>query len=978
MENILSRVTGGSSSIIDGTLASTIPGECVSAESSWGAVWPPSQSRGQWVVSRQHGGLSALCRWQHFDADLSSTSVLSVSSPEAFGFLSENPGPITFQASGSSLAEVVLGLKGLTVPVGETLSVIGGDIELTSVQFPDLPTVASRLQAPGGRVNIVGVASAGEAVLSVSGIEVDTFDQLGRIGVGEGSLISVSGDRGGTVVIRGGSLATGEGSLILSNTLSSMSGAAIGIDIHVTDDLLISGSILQSATAGDGDAGNVLVSAGRDASLVNALIDTRSFTFLGRGGATTLVAPDLTLDNTVIDASTTGTGQGGTVTIQGERFVAENETLITSAPFSSGMGGAISIETTESIVFRGGSDILNGPVELDEPAELGDAGDVSIRSPVVQLTGEGFISTNTNGAGNGGDISIEADRLTIDGGFGLTSTGAAGQGGNMTIVAAESVVISSESDSVRSGISTGTLGDGNAGHITITSRVVVLDRANISAFTSDVILPNNNGNAGDILIDVDELTLRNDAIISGGTNGETTAGAGGSVTILARKGVDIDGDFSAILNGVESSQGAGSITIRTPRLAVTGGGLIESNTFGAGSGGIIDIEVVDLHLQGGGGISSLTTGSGRGGIIVVSASGSISIQGTGVEGESSGIATISSSTGTAGSVQMRTPLFSMDQGVISAGTLDVGAASDIVVETDELRMTNGALIDSSTLGTGSAGSVTIRGLGGVGSVARAIRLTNSTLRTRATSDGTGGNIQINAADVTLDRATISATTSGIGNAGNITVADVDTFQSDNSTVTTEAMQADGGNIQVTAQTMIRLRDSEITATVGGGDQTVGGNITTNSEFVILENSRIVANAFEGRGGNIQIAAEAFLADANSAVSASAALGVDGMVSIDTFNELSETVTPLPGNFEGATTLLRERCAGRLRGQGTGRFILAGRDRPPNSPGGVLSSPLPREDMPELAGTLVITDASRQAPRGTHHPEVHRQPWYCDG
>jgi len=59
--------------------------------------------------------------------------------------------------------------------------------------------------------------------------------------------------------------------------------------------------------------------------------------------------------------------------------------------------------------------------------------------------------------------------------------------------------------------------------------------------------------------------------------------------------------------------------------------------------------------------------------------------------------------------------------------------------------------------------------------------------------------------------------------------------------------------------MIRLRDSTINTSVAGGAWTVGGNITIDPDFIILQNSKIIANAFEGRGGNIRIVAGTFLA-----------------------------------------------------------------------------------------------------------------------
>ena len=65
---------------------------------------------------------------------------------------------------------------------------------------------------------------------------------------------------------------------------------------------------------------------------------------------------------------------------------------------------------------------------------------------------------------------------------------------------------------------------------------------------------------------------------------------------------------------------------------------------------------------------------------------------------------------------------------------------------------------------------------------------------------------------------------------------------------------------------------------GGGASTVGGNITIDPQFVLLQNSQIIANAFEGTGGNIRIVAQqVFLADPASQVSASSALGINGQV-----------------------------------------------------------------------------------------------------
>ena len=99
----------------------------------------------------------------------------------------------------------------------------------------------------------------------------------------------------------------------------------------------------------------------------------------------------------------------------------------------------------------------------------------------------------------------------------------------------------------------------------------------------------------------------------------------------------------------------------------------------------------------------------------------------------------------------------------------------------------------------------------------------------------------------------------------------------------------------------------------------------NSEFVILENSQIVSNANQGRGGNINIEAEVFLADPDSVVSAIALnseVGINGEVNVEAVvTNLSDVVTPLPPDFASAASLLRDRCAAQLQ-EGTVSSLVA--------------------------------------------------------
>jgi large exoprotein involved in heme utilization and adhesion len=157
-----------------------------------------------------------------------------------------------------------------------------------------------------------------------------------------------------------------------------------------------------------------------------------------------------------------------------------------------------------------------------------------------------------------------------------------------------------------------------------------------------------------------------------------------------------------------------------------------------------------------------------------------------------------------------------------------------------------------------------------------------------------------------------------------------------SSITTESIKADGGNIEISASFEVSLIDSKITASVGGGPQTTGGNITIDPQYVILKNSQIIANAFEGRGGNILINTNVFLADPDSVVDASSALGINGTVDIRALiTNVSGLLTPLSTDYVSATALLRESCMARIRGGKYSSFVVGGRDGLPIEPGNLL-------------------------------------------
>jgi large exoprotein involved in heme utilization and adhesion len=141
--------------------------------------------------------------------------------------------------------------------------------------------------------------------------------------------------------------------------------------------------------------------------------------------------------------------------------------------------------------------------------------------------------------------------------------------------------------------------------------------------------------------------------------------------------------------------------------------------------------------------------------------------------------------------------------------------------------------------------------------------------------------------------------------------------------------------------MVRLTDSSITSSVGNETKTdtFGGNITIDPQFVILQNSQILAQAFAGAGGNITIVSNVFLADPSSLVDASSQLGISGTVNIlSPVQNIGGELTALTQEFSSAAALLAQQCAARAADGKFSTFVVAAREGLPAEPGGFLASP----------------------------------------
>ncbi|ETW94574.1 MAG: hypothetical protein ETSY2_49580, partial [Candidatus Entotheonella gemina] len=378
---------------------------------------------------------------------------------------------------------------------------------------------------------------------------------------------------------------------------------------------------------------------------------------------------------------------------------------------------------------------------------------------------------------------------------------------------------------------------------------------------------------------------------------------------------------------------------------------------GRGSGGDIQVKANDIFIADGATITTLGAGLGPAGDVLIQAETSVTIQHHEDGGPVAGIFSFAGSDSAAGVITVRAGSLVMDGGAMGTseeirGTLP--RSGSVTVEVDRLILSGGAQIDSSTGGDFPGGTVMITATE-IASLAEGSVITVGT-----GGEADAGDIHIRVGRLILHgESRIASESSGSGAPDTITVTANEIVMSARSTVTTNAEQVNGGNIEIKAE-RLRLNNSSITATVNA-EQGMGGNITIDSELVLLlEGSEIIARAAEGRGGNINIMAKGLVVDETSVVDASSDRGINGTVNIESVIDLSANVARLPQSFAESINLFEEPCAERLHGGRASSFVVSGRDGIPAEPSGGLPSPL-----------VDIPSTSRDA-AGYAHATRHRK------
>ena len=421
--------------------------------------------------------------------------------------------------------------------------------------------------------------------LGAAGDGGDALIDTGYLYVGDGAQVNVNtfglGNAGtltvkaGDIEILGGSVDGEFPSGLFAQADLGQTGTGGDIDIEADYLLVADGANINVNTFGEGNAGNLTINA----SEIELIAGSADF---GSSG---------------LFASSEDLGNGGDITINSDYLLVTDGAQIITASFFEGDAGNLAIDSNE--------------IELIGTSPGG--------------TPSGLFSTiDLEATGNGGGLQIDTtDLLVSDGAQIAVSTAGSGSGGTLNINASN-VELVGFSDSGSSGLfSNAIIDSGDGGDINLISdRLSLTDGATISAsnFASrNSDIPPGTGAAGNINIEVNSLELDSSVAEEFSTiTAAAFARSGGDISLK------VDSDFS-LSNGSQVTAetrgdgGGGSIDISTSRFNLDNRGQVSVNSTGLGSAGDIAIASNTLTLnngkitatstQAGGGDINLTTNS---------------------------------------------------------------------------------------------------------------------------------------------------------------------------------------------------------------------------------------------------------------------------------------------------------------------------------------------------------------------------------
>ncbi len=813
----------------------------------------------------------------------------------------------------------------------------GGDINITTGQLlvRDGSLVRASTFGEGDSGNLMVNASSGVQLIGTSanglGSSLFTFagegssGKAGDVTINTGSLLVRDGadvttatfgqGDGGNLTVHAsqdvqliGTSANSGGSGLFTQTIPGSSGKGGDLTINTARLLVRDGASIGAFTNGEGDSGNLTVNASQDVQLIGTSADGRLGSSLststnegasGKPGELTINTGSLLVrDGAYVVTFTVGERDGANLTVNASEDVQligtsadgrSSSGLSTSAfQGSSGKAGDVTINT-------GSLRVRDGARVSANTFGAGNGGNLTVNaSELVQLIGESAVgqvlsrlTSEAFGTGAAGNVSITTGRFIATGGaFASTATSGAGKGGNLTVNASQQVQLLGES----------------------------ADGLSASSLTGEAF---GTGAAGSVSITTGRFIATGGAYASTYTYG---AGQGGEVTVNASEFVELIGSglfLSGIYAGTQGTGDSGNLTVNTPALLVRDGATVFTNTSGEGDAGDVMINTGTLLARDGGFVSASTFGAGNGGNLTVNASDEVQVIGSTANGVPSGLGA-------------------------GAGEGSSGNAGDVTINTGSLLVRDGARISARTQSSGNGGSLTVKASDSV-----QLSGADSGLLVNATAGSTAGNLTVKTRQLSVRDGAQVTVSSPQGQAGNLTIQ-ANSLRLNQGTLSAETGKSSpegGANITLSGLDLLRM-DNESLISANAFDQANGGNVTIASTFIVAtpptgsRGSDITANAQKGNGGAVNITTQGLFGiefrpglTPKNDITVSSEFGLNGTFQLNTPDvDPSRGLTNLPSETIDASGQIDQTCQpGGAAVRKENKFIITGRGGLPPSP-----------------------------------------------
>ncbi|MEH2137648.1 two-partner secretion domain-containing protein [Nostoc sp.] len=876
IQNIISRVTGGSQSNIDGILRTNARANLFLINPN-GIIFGENARLdiGGSFIASTASSIKFANGFEFSATTPKSTPLLTINTPIGLQY-GVNPGTIEVKGDGQGVRltdELIDTTDALRVPANQTLALVGGDIFLEG----------ATLKTAGGRIELGSVGD--NSLVSLTPItkgfalSYDRVQNFGNIQLSKLSAVDASGAGSGDIQVQGRRVTIADGSQIEASTLLGEKGG--NLVVNATDSVQVVGtssdgyfrsSLLASAYS-TGDAGDLTINTQnllvRDGAQVSA-----STYGAGKGGSLTVNAKDVQLigesaDNNFsseLGTSAYSTGDAGDLTINTQNLLVRDGAQVNVGTAGIGKAGSLTVNAKDVQLIGTTADSLFPSALFAFTLSTGDAGDLTINTQNLLARDGGQVAAYTSGAGKAGSLTVNAKDVQM---IGTANSQFASGLFNYAYSTgdASDLTINTQNLLVRDGaqVTTKTYGAGKTGSLTVNAEnVQMIGRAANGEFASGLFVDatlGTTGDAGNLTINTQRLLVRDGAYVDASIYG---AGKGGSLTVTAKDvqviGTSTDNRFRSGLytqaySGITGD--AGNLTINTQRLLVRDGAQIDAETYGAGKGGFLNVTAKDVQLIGTSsngyfpsGLLTSTHSTGDAGNLKIDTQQLLVRDGALINASTSGAGKGGSLTVNANDVQVIGE--SADSDLISrlfttAGIGTTGDAGDLTINTQQLLVRDGAYVDASTEGTGKAGSLTVNAkdvqLIGVSANGRSGSGLNTSAKLGSTGDA--GDLTINTQQLLVrDGAQVTTGTRSAGKGGSLTVNAKDVqligttadgrasglFASTNST-------GDAGDLKISSDKLL-VQDGA-TITVSSSGKGIAGNLNIDAASIRLNNNATV-------------------------------------------------------------------------------------------------------------------------------------------